>query len=59
MNFIFKQFFYNYLKHLKTSLKIENVVCHEVKGVDHFNVIEDIRHDEFELTREIYDAMNK
>lgn len=46
-----------YADHLRDNLKINKCECHEIAGIDHFNIIEDIRHDDFSLTQEIYQIM--
>lgn len=40
-----------FLKNLKLNVKIDNVTCYEIKDTDHFNVIENLSEESYELTR--------
>jgi hypothetical protein len=39
------------LKNLKLNFKIDDVKCYEIKDTDHFNVIEKLSEESYELTR--------
>jgi arylformamidase len=47
----FKEQSHDYKKHLKEKLRLLNVDCIQIDKVDHFNVIENLSRDDYQLTK--------